>query len=429
MKTERKRGLAGAVHVPGDKSISHRAVMFGAVARGDTRVKGFLPGADCLSTIECFRRMGVEIRRESETSLTVKGQGWEGLVEPSRVLDVGNSGTTIRLMLGILAGRPFYSAVIGDESIGRRPMDRVIQPLRRMGAQVDGRKGGSFIPLGVRGGSIGGISHRSPVASAQVKSCLLLAGLQAEGKTVVEEPSLSRDHTERMLRSFGVELSVEKGRVSLQGGQELTAQYVRVPGDISSAAFLIAAALIVPDSRVTIREVGLNPTRTGIIDAFQAMGGEVEVTVTGEWSGEPVGDITVSSSPLNGVEIGGEWIPRLIDEIPVLAVAATQAEGQTVIRDASELKVKETNRIDVTAQELRKLGAEVEETEDGLIIQGKTPLSGAVCDSHSDHRIGMAMAVAGLAAEDGVTVQNAEAIRVSFPEFERTLHQLSSGGS
>ncbi|MGF7089025.1 3-phosphoshikimate 1-carboxyvinyltransferase [Kroppenstedtia sanguinis] len=425
LQIEERRDLRGEVRVPGDKSISHRAVMFGAIAEGRSRVEGFLPGKDCLSTIECFRRMGVNIHRKGPTSLIVEGRGWEGLQEPKTVLDVGNSGTTIRLMLGVLAGRPFHATVLGDESIGRRPMNRVVEPLRLMGAQVDGRSQGSFTPLSVRGGNLTGMIHRSRVASAQVKSSLLLAGLQGKGVTRVEEPALSRDHTERMLGAFGVKVDRDSPRsVSVAGGQVLQARDVRVPGDISSAAFLLVAALLVPGSRLTIRGVGLNPTRTGILDVLRRMGGELEIHPTGEWNGEPVGDITVSHSSLTAVEIGGELIPRLIDEIPVLAVAATQAAGHTVIRDAAELKVKETNRIAATAQELRKLGARVEETEDGLVIEGKTPLTGGPCDSHGDHRIGMAMAVAGLLATGRTTVTQAEAIGISFPGFSTLLEEL-----
>jgi 3-phosphoshikimate 1-carboxyvinyltransferase len=421
-----KRTFHQSVRVPGDKSISHRGVMFGAIAQGTTRVKGFLPGADCLSTIACFRRLGVEIEREAPTTVLIKGKGWEGLREPAQWLDVGNSGTTIRLMLGILAGRPFFSAVAGDDSIARRPMGRVVQPLREMGAFIDGREGGSFTPLAVRGGHLKGIEHVSRVASAQVKSCLLLAGLQAEGTTVVREPAVSRDHTERMLQAFGVDLEAEPGRVAVKGGQSLTGQYVRVPGDVSSAAFIWSAALMVPGSRVTVRDVGLNPTRTGILDVFRMMGAEVVVEPKGEWCGEPVGDVTVSADGLRAVEVGGDLIPRLIDEIPVLAVVATQAEGTTIIKDAAELKVKETNRIATTTTELRKLGAQVEETDDGLIIHGPTRLKGGVCDSHGDHRIGMAMAIAGLAASDEVTVRNAAAIDVSFPGFAELLEQLGA---
>ncbi|SFS94625.1 3-phosphoshikimate 1-carboxyvinyltransferase [Marininema halotolerans] len=416
--------LQGTVQVPGDKSISHRSVMFGAIAQGTTRVKGFLPGADCLATIACFRNMGVSITQESPTSLTIEGAGWEGLHEPNQLLDVGNSGTTIRLMLGILAGRSFYSAVAGDESIARRPMDRVLHPLREMGAQVDGRQGGRFTPLGIRGGGLQGIRYQSPVASAQIKSCLLLAGLQAKGETVVEEPYRSRDHSERMLRAFGAEVNSFSGGVSVRGGQQLSGREVRVPGDISSAAFPMIAALLVPGSQVTLQDVGVNPTRTGILDVLKAMGATIEVKETGEWCGEPVGDITISTSTLFGTEIGGELIPRLIDEIPIIAVAATQAKGKTIIRDAAELKVKETNRIAVTAGELTKLGARIEETEDGMVIEGGTPLTGGICDSRGDHRIGMATAIAGLIAKGGVTVHNADAINVSFPGFSELMSRL-----
>jgi 3-phosphoshikimate 1-carboxyvinyltransferase len=424
LRVGRGKAFNKVFRVPGDKSISHRAVMFGAIADGTTRIENFLPGDDCHHTIECFQRLGVQIEREGATTLTVYGKGWKGLREPDQCLDVGNSGTTIRLLLGILAGSPFFSTVYGDASIARRPMARVVEPLRRMGARIDGRDGGKFAPLAVRGGELKGIEYRSPVASAQVKSCLLLAGLRAEGWTKVKEPHPSRDHTERMLKAFGAELSLGEGTVSVKGGQSLAGRHVRVPGDISSAAFLFAAALLVPGSRVTVRDVGINPTRTGILDVFRSMGAEVTVTPTDQWCGEPVGDVTVAGGPLRGVEVGGDLIPRLIDEIPVLAVVATQAEGRTVIRDAAELKVKESNRIATVAEELRKLGAQVEETPDGLIIEGPTSLQGALLDSHGDHRIGMAMAVAGLASEGEVRVKGAEAISVSFPNFAEILKEL-----
>ncbi|MFO7289713.1 MAG: 3-phosphoshikimate 1-carboxyvinyltransferase [Bacillota bacterium] len=424
LKIGKGKAFDKVLQVPGDKSISHRAVMFGAIAEGTTRIENFLPGEDCLHTIECFRRLGVKIDREGPTTLTVHGRGWQGLREPDQCLDVGNSGTTIRLLLGILAGSPFFSIVHGDASIARRPMDRVVEPLRRMGARIDGRDGGRFAPLAVRGGELRGIEHHSPVASAQVKSCLLLAGLRAEGWTRVREPHPSRDHSERMLTAFGAKLSLEEGTISVRGGQGLSGRHVRVPGDISSAAFLFAAALLVPGSRVTVRDVGINPTRTGILDVFRSMGAEVTVTPKDQWCGEPVGDVTVTGGPLRGVEVGGSLIPRLIDEIPVLAVVATQAEGRTVIRDAAELKVKESNRIATVAEELRKLGARVEETPDGMVIEGPTPLRGGLLDSHGDHRIGMAMAVAGLAAEGGVGVNGEEAIAVSFPNFAAILKEL-----
>jgi 3-phosphoshikimate 1-carboxyvinyltransferase len=424
IRTSRPKPFNLTLRVPGDKSISHRSIMLGSIAHGETRVEGFLPGADCLSTIECFRRMGVNIERTSETSVRVVGRGINGLREPELPLDVGNSGTTIRLMLGILSGSSFFSTVVGDESIARRPMGRVVEPLRKMGAQIDGRQEGRFTPLAVRGTRLKGISYDSPVASAQIKSCLLLAGLQADGVTTVREPSLSRDHTERMLPAFGAKVEREHGQVSVRGGQSLVGTRVRVPGDISSAAFLLAAALMVPGSRITIEDVGLNSTRTGILDAFRMMGAELAVEQTDVWCNEPVGRVTISADELKSIEIGGELIPRLIDEIPILAVVATQAKGETVIRDAAELKVKETNRIATTAQELRKLGAQVEETEDGLIIFGPTPLGGGVCQSHGDHRIGMAMAIAGLASASGVCVEGTDAIRVSFPGFSNFIQQL-----
>jgi 3-phosphoshikimate 1-carboxyvinyltransferase len=412
------------ITVPGDKSISHRAIMFGSMAKGITTIEGFLPGADCLSTIACFEKLGVQVERISATSVRVIGKSIDGLQASASVLDVGNSGTTIRLMMGILAGTSFTSTLEGDVSIGKRPMDRVVKPLRQMGAKISGKEDGKFTPLTIEGSSLQGITYESPVSSAQVKSAILLAGLSAFGKTTVLEPATSRDHTERMLGAFGVQVDRLKKGVSIVGRQQLTSTRVIVPGDISSAAFFLAAALMVPGSTITIEKVGLNPTRTGIIDVFRAMGAEVTVEEQPESSGEPIGSITITCDELKGVEIGGDLIPRLIDEIPIIAVVATQAKGKTIIRDAAELKVKETNRISTTANELRKLGAKVEETEDGLIIEGKTSLHGAICNSHGDHRIGMAMAIAGLATDEGVVVDGAEAIQVSFPGFYELLKQL-----
>ncbi|WP_124727351.1 3-phosphoshikimate 1-carboxyvinyltransferase [Staphylospora marina] len=414
--------------VPGDKSVSHRAVMLGALAEGTSEIEGFLPGDDCLSTVRCFRQMGVEIEQVTETVLKVTGQGPEGLREPGDVLDVGNSGTTLRLLLGILAGLPFFSTVTGDASIRRRPMGRVVEPLRKMGAFIDGRNGGRLAPIAVRGGQLRGIEHESPVASAQVKSCLLLAGLFADGETVIREPARSRDHTERMLTAFGAEVETEERGVRIRGGQRLQATKVTVPGDISSAAFLWAAALMVPGSRVTVKNVGLNPTRTGILDVFRLMGAEVTVEEIKEYGGEPVGTVTVSGGRgLAGAEIGGGLIPRLIDELPVLAVLATQAEGTTVIRDAEELRVKETDRIETLAGELRKLGARVETTADGMIIEGPVTLRGGSVSGHGDHRLAMALSVAGLASRDPVSVSRTEAIRVSYPGFEQALAWMMDG--
>ncbi|UFJ60473.1 3-phosphoshikimate 1-carboxyvinyltransferase [Brevibacillus sedimenti] len=424
LRVQPVKRIEGTVRVPGDKSISHRAVMFGALAEGTTTIEGFLPGADCLSTIDCFRRMGVKIEQAGDR-VTVYGKGWYGLEEPSQHLDVGNSGTTIRLMAGILATQPFLAVMEGDESIAKRPMRRVIGPLRQMGAKIDGRKDGEYTPLSIRGGGLQGISYQSPVASAQVKSAILLAGLQAKGVTSVTEPQLSRDHTERMLQAFGVKVVRDGLTVSVEGGQTLTGRAIRVPGDISSAAFLIAAVMMVPGSSLLIENVGVNPSRTGIIDVVRAMGGRIELQNERIVNEEPVADLLVTHSELRGIEIGGEIIPRLIDEIPVIAVMATRANGRTVIRDAEELRVKETDRIATVASQLSKFGASVTPTPDGLIVEGATPLTGAAIDSMGDHRIGMAMAIAGLAAEGETVIANDAAINVSFPGFADLLARIS----
>lgn len=424
LRVKQANKIEGTVRVPGDKSISHRAVMFGALANGTTQIEGFLPGADCLSTISCFQKMGIEIQQDGDR-VTVHGKGWYGLQEPSTHLDVGNSGTTIRLMSGILATQPFHAVMEGDESIARRPMRRVVAPLRQMGAKIDGRKEGEYTPLAIRGGELQGIEYQSPVASAQVKSAILLAGLQARGVTSVTEPHLSRDHTERMLKAFGVQVERDGCTVKVRGGQELQGRAIQVPGDISSAAFLIAAVMMVPGSSLLIENVGVNPTRTGIIDAVRAMGGKLELINERVVNEEPVADLLVTHSELRGIELAGDLIPRLIDEIPVIAVMATQAAGRTVIRDAQELKVKETDRITAVASQLSRFGAQVTPTEDGMIIEGKTALSGAVIDSMGDHRIGMAMAIAGLAASGETVIENDQAITVSFPGFASLLEQIS----
>jgi len=423
LRVKHAKKIEGTVRVPGDKSISHRAVMLGALANGTTEIDGFLPGADCLSTIRCFQQMGVAIEQEGDR-VTVHGKGWYGLQEPSRHLDVGNSGTTIRLMAGILATQPFHAVLEGDDSIARRPMRRVVAPLRQMGARIDGRKDGDLAPLAIRGGGLKGIAYQSPVASAQVKSAILLAGLQADGVTSVTEPYVSRDHTERMLQAFGVTVERDGCTVRVKGGQELQGRKVQVPGDISSAAFLIAAVMMIPGSSLLIENVGVNPTRTGILDALKAMGGQVELLNQRVVNEEPVADLRVTYSELHGTEIGGDIIPRLIDEIPIIAVMATQAAGRTVIRDAEELKVKETDRIATVVSQLRKFGANVTPTEDGMIIDGKSALTGAVIDSMGDHRIGMAMAIAGLAASGETVIENDQAIDVSFPGFASLLEQI-----
>jgi len=419
------RALRGAVAVPGDKSISHRAVMLGALAEGDTVIENFLPGEDCLSTIDCFRKLGVEITGPEESAVRVRGRGLEGLKEPCDILDAGNSGTTMRLILGILAGQSFFSVITGDASLRRRPMARVTRPLCQMGARIEGRQNGDLAPLAVRGGGLKPINFSSPVASAQIKSAVLLAGLFADGETTVTEPHRSRDHTERMLRHFGAELSVSGNTARIKGRPHLAGRKVAVPGDISSAAFLMVAASAVPGSDLTLTGVGINPTRSGIIDVLLMMGAGIELLNSREEGGEPVADIRVRyTGGLSGMSVGGEMIPRLIDEVPALAVAAALAEGKTVIRDAAELKVKESNRIATVAGLLAGFGADVEELPDGLLVRGGRPLRGCVCESHGDHRIAMAAAVAGLLAGGETVVRGAECIDVSFPGFPHVLKNI-----
>jgi 3-phosphoshikimate 1-carboxyvinyltransferase len=417
--------LEGEITIPGDKSISHRSIMFGAIANGTTTVSNFLKGEDCLSTIECFKELGVKIEEQND-KIIIEGKGWDSLSEPIHFLNVGNSGTTIRLMLGLLAGRPFHSTFIGDDSIGKRPMKRVIEPLRKMGAKVDGRNNGEFTPLSVRGGGLTPISYSLPVASAQVKSSLLLAGLQAEGETRIIEPSKTRDHTERMIQQFGGVVETDGLTVTVTGPQNLMGTNVVVPGDISSAAFFLVAGAIVPDSKIKLVNVGLNPTRTGIIDVLENMGALLTTLPETSETYEPRGDIQIEFTPLKGTIIEGDLIPRLIDEIPILALLATQAEGTTIIRDAQELKVKETNRIDTVVGELKKLGADITATEDGMIINGPTGLRGGTVSSHGDHRIGMMLAVASLITKGEVVLDNYEAIAVSYPTFFNDLNQLKN---
>lgn len=417
-------GLSGKVNIPGDKSISHRSVMFGSIASGTTTVKNFLPGEDCLGTIACFQKLGTEIVTGEDGQLVITGKGLDGLKEPREILDVGNSGTTIRLLMGLLAGRPFHSVLVGDESISTRPMTRVVKPLTMMGAEIWGREGGEYAPLSISGGGLKGIEYTLPVASAQIKSSLLLAGLQAEGETIVHEPAGTRDHTERMIRQFGGQVESEGLTVRVRGGQQLTAASVTVPGDISSAAFFLAAGAVTENSAIELINVGLNPTRAGILDVLKEMGAKLEITPNQESEYEPIGNIMVQTSQLQGTVIEGELIPRLIDEIPILALLASQAKGKTVIKDAEELKVKETNRIDTVVRELRKLGADIEATEDGMIINGPVRLTGGEVSSHGDHRIGMMLAIASLICKDPVTLIGADAIAVSYPDFFRDLQTL-----
>ncbi|MGF1538044.1 MAG: 3-phosphoshikimate 1-carboxyvinyltransferase [Elainellaceae cyanobacterium] len=417
--------LKGRIRVPGDKSISHRALMLGAIAQGKTHIEGLLLGEDPRSTARCLRAMGATISDLSADSITVEGTGL-ALQEPSDILDAGNSGTTMRLMLGLLASQPDrFFTVTGDSSLRSRPMKRVIDPLRQMGAQIWCRQGG-FAPLAVAGRALSPIHYRSPVASAQVKSCVLLAGLSVDGTTIVTEPAQSRDHSERMLSAFGATLRVdpEARRIELDGPAHLTGQSVVVPGDISSAAFWLVAAAVTPGADITIENVGVNPTRTGVLEVLERMNTDITLENQRSVTGEPVADLRVKHSALTGCVIEGDLIPKLIDEIPVLAVAAAFAQGKTVIRDAAELRVKESDRIAVMASELGRLGATISEHPDGLEIVGGTPLTGSAVDSYTDHRIAMSLAIAALNASGQTTIYRAEAASISYPDFVPTLVQL-----
>lgn len=419
-----KIGLNGMIDIPSDKSISHRSIMFGAIANGKTTIKNFLRGDDCLSTLKAFQDLGVEIEDDGEV-ITVHGTGFSGLKKAKNAIDVGNSGTTIRLIMGILAGTSFTTELFGDHSIAKRPMNRVMLPINQMGAECTGHDGTEFPPLTVKGTeNLQPIHYQMPVASAQVKSAILFAALQAHGTSVILEKEKTRDHTEDMIRQFGGEITVSGKEISISGPQKLLGQEVIVPGDISSAAFFLTAGLIISDSKITLNNVGLNPTRTGIIDVIQQMGGNLTIQETGSTTNK-AGTLTVETSDLKGIEISGEIIPRLIDELPIIALLATQAEGMTIIRDAEELKVKETNRIDAVATELTKMGANIEPTDDGLIIHGKTPLHAAQVTSYGDHRIGMMLQIAALLVKKGtVELDKAEAISVSYPKFFEDLTKL-----
>lgn len=419
------KSVKGEIAVPGDKSISHRSIMLGSIAEGVTTVRGFLRGEDNLATLNAFRLMGIAVHDDGEV-LRIEGKGLNGLAEPSDVVDCGNSGTSIRLLTGLLAGQRFFSVLTGDQYLRKRPMKRVVEPLSRMGADIRGREGGSKAPLAITGRELAGISYASPVASAQVKSAILLAGLYSSGETTVTEPHLSRDHSERMLRYFGADITTFDGGVTVRGGRNLRGGEIDVPGDISSAAFFMVAGLIVPGSELLIKGVGVNPTRTGIIDVLLGMGGSLELLNEREVSGEPVADILVKSSRLRGIEIGGDVVPRAIDEFPVIAVAAALAEGRTVVRDARELRVKETDRIAAMAKNLRAAGADITETEDGMEINGVERLHGCSVDSFGDHRIAMSMLIGGLAASGTVTVSDTECIATSFPNFIALLEQVAA---
>lgn len=424
MKCSRVKALRGEITVPGDKSISHRSVMFGSLAEGTTEISGFLKGADCLATIDCFSRMGISIENQGNQIL-VHGRGLHGLTRPDTILDCQNSGTTTRLISGILSGQSFDAILTGDASIQKRPMNRIITPLTQMGASIESISGNGCAPLHITGSPLHGIHYLSPVASAQVKSAILLAGLYAEGETRVTEPYVSRDHSERMLASFGADIHTEETTAILKPAARLTARKIAIPGDISSAAFFLAAGLIVPGSELLIRHVGINPTRDGILKVAEQMGGDVTLLNIQNEDGEPTADLLVRSSSLHGTVIEGAVIPTLIDELPVLAAMACYAEGTTIIRDAAELKVKESNRIAVMVRNLNAMGAQAEETDDGMIIRGGRPLHGAVIDPQGDHRIAMTFAVAALGAEGETEIRDAGCVAISYPDFYRDLQSLS----
>lgn len=419
------KGLRGSLRVPGDKSISHRSIIFGSLAKGVTKVHDILRGEDVLSTMQVFRDLGVKIEDKGDL-VEIHGCGFDGLQEPQRPLDMGNSGTSMRLIAGVLAGQNFSAQMVGDDSLSKRPMDRVSLPLRQMGVEIAGQTERDLPPLTIHGNpNLKPIQYQLPIASAQVKSALIFAALQAQGESLIIEKDLTRNHTEDMLLQFGGQLKVDGKEIRVAGKQELQAQEVVVPGDISSAAFWLVAGLIVPNSKITLTNVGINETRTGILDVIQAMGGKLSVSEIDEVAKSAT--ITVESSELHGTEISGELIPRLIDELPIIALLATQAEGQTLIRDAEELKVKETDRIQVVADALNSMGADIQPTADGMIIQGKTPLKGASVHTYGDHRIGMMTAIAALLVKDGnVELERAEAINTSYPDFFAHLEGLLS---
>lgn len=420
---KRTSGLKGEITIPGDKSISHRSIMFGSLADGTTEVHGFLNSGDCVSSMNCFRQMGVNIEQKDDIVI-IRGKGLNGLNAPKETLDVGNSGTTTRLMSGILAAQRFSSRITGDASICKRPMNRIITPLSMMGAKITSEQDNGCAPLLIDGAFLHGIHYDSPVASAQVKSCILLAGLYAEGETSVTEPYVSRNHTELMLQAFGADVKINGTTAAVHTTAHLEGRKIDVPGDISSAAYFIAAGLITPNSEITIRNVGINPTRDGIIDVVRMMSGSLILENIQDDTGEPTADITVKTSELTGCVIEGSLIPKLIDEIPVIAVLACFAHGQTVIKDAAELKVKESNRIDEMVKNLSAMGADIVATEDGMIINGGKMLHGAVIDSRLDHRIAMSFAIAGINADGETDIKGSEVVNTSYPGFFSDLEGL-----
>lgn len=420
MAISKVKSLKGEITIPGDKSISHRGVMFGAISEGITELTGFLDGADCRSTIGCFREMGIDITQDGD-HVVIHGKGLHGLSTPQNILDVGNSGTTTRLISGILAGQSFISSLNGDESIQKRPMGRIITPLTMMGANIRSIKDNGCAPLEIGGAPLNAIHYDSPVASAQVKSCVLLAGLYTDGVTSVTEPVVSRNHTELMLSGFGAEIKSEGLTASIIGGPKLVGQKIEVPGDISSAAYFIVAGLICPNSDLLIKNVNTNPTRAGIIKVAKAMGGKLELLNERIVSGEPVADIHVCTSDLHGCEVSGDIIPTLIDEIPVIAVMAACASGTTIIKDAAELKVKESDRIATVTENLKAMGCDITPTDDGMIINGGNPLQGTIVNTYLDHRIAMSFAIAGLVADGETTFDNEACCSISYPSFFKTI--------
>lgn len=422
MEIKKLTNLHGEITVPGDKSISHRAVMFGSLAKGTTRITHFLEGADCLSTISCFRKMGIDIENNNGEIL-VHGKGLRGLSSPTDILDVGNSGTTTRLISGILAGQNFVSELTGDDSIQSRPMKRIMTPLLSMGADITSIKGNNCVPLRIAGHPLKAIHYDSPVASAQVKSCVLLAGMYSDGVTSVTEPVLSRNHTEIMLNYFGAQVTSEGTIASIVPEPSLHAREITVPGDISSAAYFIAAGLLVPGSEILLKNVGINPTRDGLLRVCKDMGADITM-LNVNMDGEPTADLLVRTSSLHGTTVGGEIIPTLIDEIPMIAVMAAFAEGTTIIKDAKELKVKESDRILVMAENLSRMGADITPTDDGMIIHGGKPLHGAVIDSYLDHRVAMSFAIAGLLCDGPLSIKGGDCVKISYPEFYEDLYRL-----
>ena len=425
MNISKSSPLRGEITVPGDKSISHRAVMLGAITEGTTRIDGFLNSADCLSTAACLRSMGIDIEMlPGEGAVLVHGRGLHGLKAPEGVLDAGNSGTTVRLLSGILAGQPFESILDGDASLRKRPMRRVIRPLTMMGARISGESESGTLPLKISGSALKGISYHSPTASAQVKSCILLAGLYADQPTSVTEPALSRDHTERMLRAFGADVRTDGLTASVYPGSVLHAADITVPGDISSAAYFIAAALIVPGSEVMIRNVGMNPTRCGFLEVCRNMGADITICNERSAGAEPAADLLVRSGVLKGTTVEGDIIPTLIDELPMVALLGAYADGETVIRDAAELRVKESDRIAVVTENLRRMGGDITPFEDGMCVRGGEKLRGCRIDPHHDHRIAMSFAAAAMGCTGTTTISDASCVRISYPDYFRDLLSL-----